>query len=92
MQILSRLRDPWKFLFVDMDIAILCACIGMTLLMSGLPTLAVVALPSGLGYWIHRGRADKVRGAARHWLYWWMPPLLQPLRRIPPMYCVLTVG
>ena len=90
--IVSRLKDAWKFLFVDMDIAMLGASIGIALLMSGLNTFIVMTVPAAIGYWMHKARQDKPRGYLAHLTYWWLPPMLQQLKRTPPMYCVRTVG
>jgi type IV conjugative transfer system protein TraL len=91
-EIVARLNDPMKFIFVDMDIAMLCGAIFLTLLMSGLPTALTVALPGGIGYLLHKSRQDKPRGYVKHWLYWYMPPAALQLRRVPAMYCVRTAG
>jgi type IV conjugative transfer system protein TraL len=91
-EIVTRLNDPMKFIFVDMDIAMLCGAIFLTLLMSGLPTVITVAVPGGIGYLMHQSRQDKPRGYVKHWLYWYMPPVALQLRRVPPMYCVRTAG
>lgn len=90
--IVSRLNDPFKFLFVDMDLAMLCSGIFLTLLMSGLPTLLTLAVPGGIGYFLHKSRQDKPRGFVQHWLYWYMPSALLQLRAMPPMWCIRTVG
>jgi conjugal transfer pilus assembly protein TraL len=91
-EIVTRLKEPMKFIFVDMDIAVLCAPIFLTLLMAGFPTIVDVAVPGTIGYFMHKSRQDKPRGFARHWVYWHFPPLTLPLRRVPPMHCVRTAG
>ena len=48
--IVMGLKDPWKFLFVDMDIAMAAACCGFLLLTMGLPTPVVVGGGGALGY------------------------------------------
>ena len=90
--IVSRLKDPWKFLFVDMDIAMLGSTIGIALLMAGLNTFIVMAVPGLIGYWVHKARQDRPRGYVRHLCYWYLPPVLSRLQRTPPMYCIRTVG
>lgn len=91
-EIVARLNDPMKFIFVDMDIAVLCGAMFMTLLMAGLPTVLTVAVPAGIGYLLHKSRQDKPRGYVKHWLYWHLPPVALPLRQVPPMHCVRTAG
>lgn len=91
-EIVARLNDPMKFIFVDMDIAVLCGAMFMTLLMAGLPTVLTVAVPVGIGYLLHKSRQDKPRGYVKHWLYWHLPPVALPLRQVPPMHCVRTAG
>lgn len=91
-EIATRLGDPFKFIFVDMDIAVLCGMIFLVLLMSGLPTLVTVVVPGGIGYFVHKSRQDKPRGYLKHQIYWFMPPMALPLRCVPPMYCVRTAG
>jgi type IV conjugative transfer system protein TraL len=90
--IVSRLKDPWKFMFVDMDIAMLGAVIGMCALFAGLNTFFVVALPCGVGYLVHKSRESKAKGFLRHFGYWHLPPLVVPMKRTPPPYTVRTIG
>ena len=61
-QIVMGLKDPWKFLFVDMDIAMAAACFGFGLLTMGLPTPVVVAGGGALGYVMHKARKGKPKG------------------------------
>ncbi|MGM9489654.1 type IV conjugative transfer system protein TraL [Ideonella sp. YS5] len=91
-EIVARLNEPMKFIFVDMDIAVLCGAVFLTMLMSGLPTFIDVAIPGGIGYLLHKSRQDKPRGYVKHWLYWYMPPMVLPMRCVPPMHCVRTAG
>ena len=92
MEIVSGLRDPWKFLFVDMDIAMLSAGIGFMLLTSGLgPPLALVG-GVGFGYAVHVLRKGKPKGYARHLRYWYLPPIMSGLKRVPAAWAHRTVG
>jgi type IV conjugative transfer system protein TraL len=91
-QIVSRLNDPFKFLFLDMDLAMLSSGVFLMLLMSGLPILVTLAIPAGIAYLLHKSRQDKPRGFIQHWLYWYLPPVFLQLRAVPPMWCVRTVG
>ena len=92
MQIVMGLKDPWKFLFVDMDIAMLSACFGFMLMVMGLPTPVVVGAAAALGYVMHTSRKGKPKGFARHLAYWYLPPMLNRLQRVPPNWAERTVG
>ena len=92
MQIVMGLKDPWKFLFVDMDIAMAAACLGFGLLTMGLPTPVVVAGGGALGYVMHKARKGKPKGFVMHLTYWYMPPMLSRLKRVPPNWAHRTVG
>ncbi len=91
-QIVSRLKDPWKFMFVDMDIAMLGAVIGMCALFAGLNTFFVIAIPVGVGFLIHKSRESKAKGFLRHFSYWHLPPMVMPMKRTPPPYTTRTIG
>lgn len=91
-KIVAGLKDPWKFLWVDMDIAMAAACVGFGLLSTGLPTPVVVGGAAAVGYVLHTSRKGKPRGYARHWAYWHLPPLWTRLQRVPPCWCRRTVG
>lgn len=90
--IVMGLKDPWKFIFVDMDIAMLAACIGFALLTTGLPTPVVVGAAGAVGYVLHKSRKGKPRGYAKHWAYWHLPPSISRLQRVPPNWSSRTVG
>lgn len=89
--IVSRLGDPWKFLFVDFDVAMLSGLLMLGLFTAGLQLLGV-ALGGGLGYCLHRSRQNKPRGYMRHLGYWLLPHSLSFLRRTPPSYCMEMLG
>jgi type IV conjugative transfer system protein TraL len=91
-QIVTRLTEPWKFLFVDIDIAMLAVMIGAALVMSGCNTIVAMGSGIGAGYWLHKARQYRPRGFVAHLAYWWLPPSVLRLKRTPPMYCVRTVG
>jgi type IV conjugative transfer system protein TraL len=90
--IVTKLMDPWKILFLDMDLAMLTASVGLGLLMAGFNTFIVIIVPGALAYWLQKARQDRPRGYLVHLAYWWMPPMLLQLKRTPPMYCTRTVG
>ncbi len=92
MQIVMGLKDPWKFLFVDMDIAMLSACIGFALMTMGVPTPLMVGMAAGVGYVLHTSRKGKPKGFARHLVYWYLPPTISRLQRVPPNWAARTVG
>lgn len=92
MNIVSGLKDPWKFLFVDMDIAMVSACVGFLALTAGAPTPAVVAIGAGVGYGMHASRKGRPKGFARHLAYWYLPRAVTQLRAVPPMWSLRTVG
>ena len=92
MQIVNGLKDPWKFLFVDMDIAMLSTCLGFAMLTMGLPTPVVVVAAAALGYVMHTSRKGKPKGYARHLVYWYLPPMVSRLQRVPPNWAERTVG
>jgi|APDOM4702015118_1054815.scaffolds.fasta_scaffold673646_1 type IV conjugative transfer system protein TraL len=92
MQIVSGLKDPWKFLFVDMDIAMLSVMVGFGLMLAGFSSLVAGAGGVGMAYLMHASRKGKPRGHARHLAYWYLPPVATRLRRVPPMWASRTVG
>ncbi|CAD5366879.1 Type IV conjugative transfer system protein TraL [Rubrivivax sp. A210] len=92
MLIVMGLKDPWKFLFVDMDIAMVSASVGFALLSTGLPTPVVVGTAAAVGYFMHIGRKGKPRGYAAHLAYWYLPPLISRLKRVPAPWATRTVG
>jgi type IV conjugative transfer system protein TraL len=92
MQIVMGLKDPWKFLFVDMDIAMVASCAGFAALSAGLPTPLVVLLGGGLGYGMHAMRKGKPKGYAKHFAYWHLPPAFTRLKRVPPAWAQRTLG
>jgi type IV conjugative transfer system protein TraL len=92
MQIVAGLKDPWKFLFVDMDVAMASMCFGFALLTMGLSTPVVVAAATALGYAMHISRKGKPKGYARHLAYWHLPPMVSRLHRVPPAWAERTVG
>lgn len=89
--IVSRLGDPWKFLFVDFDVAMLSGLLMLGLFTAGLQLLGVV-LGGGLGYWLHRSRQNKPKGYMRHLGYWLLPHGCSFLKRTPPSYCLEILG
>ena len=91
-QTVLGLKDPWKFLSVDMDIAMAAACFGFGLLTMGLPTPVVVAGGGALGYVMHKARKGKPKGFAMHLTYWYLPPMVSRLKRVPPNWASRTVG
>jgi len=91
-EIVARLKDPWKFLFVDMDIAMLGAIVGMGALFAGLNTFFVIALPVAVGYVIHKSREARAKGFLRHLCYWHLPPAVMRLKRTPPSYSTRSIG
>lgn len=92
MSIVKGLKDPWKFLFVDMDIALVASMVGFIVLSAGYPTTVVVGVAVGVGYLMHSVRKGKPRGFATHLAYWYLPPAVTQLKRVPPMWCMRTVG
>ena len=91
-QILARLKDPWKFMFIDMDIAMIGVSVGMCALFAGLNTVVVIALSVVVGYLIHKARESRAKGFVRHLCYWHLPPLLVHLKRTPPSYTTRSIG
>lgn len=91
-QIVSRLKDPWKFVFVDMDIAVLCSGLGFTLMLSEINTLIAMAAAGSVGFYLHKSRQDKPPGYLAHKAYWYFPQGVLGLKRVPPQYCLYTVG
>lgn len=90
--IVSRLKDPWKFLLVDMDVAMVSGTVGMGLFSSGLNILIVFAVAGGIGYTMHAVRTNRPKGFVQHLMYWWLPPAMTKLKRTPPMFIVRTAG
>ena len=89
--IVSRLGDPWKFLFVDFDIAMISGLVLLVFFMAKLQMVGA-AVAGGLGYWLHTSRQNKARGHLRHLGYWLMPPGISGLKRTPPSYCMEMLG
>ena len=89
--IVSRLGDPWKFLFVDFDVAMLSGLVMLVFFTAGLQLLGA-AVGGGLGYWMHRSRQNKPRGYLLHLGYWLLPHALSLLKRTPPSYCMEMLG
>lgn len=92
MQIVTGLKDPWKFLFVDMDIAMLGSIVGFMLMATGLSTMWAGVGGIGFAYAMHASRKGKPRGYARHFAYWYLPPVATRLRSVPPVWTHRTVG
>lgn len=92
MQIVMGLKDPWKFLFVDMDIAMVAICAGFGAMTASMPTLLALGFGVGIGYGMHAMRKGKARGYAKHFTYWYLPPLMNPLQRVPPAWSLRTLG
>ena len=92
MNIVKGLKDPWKFLFVDMDVAMAGAMVGFIALSAGFPTPVVVAAGAGVSYGMHALRKGKPKGFAAHLAYWYLPPAVTRLRRAPPVWSSRTVG
>lgn len=90
--IVSHLRDPWKLILVDMDIALMCSMFGGLMLVSDVPILLVVGIPMAVGWKWQSLRRDLPKGFIAHLLYWFFPPRLLPLKAVPPSHCNQTVG
>ncbi len=89
--IVSKLADPWKFLFVDFDIAMVRGLVPLLFILSGQHVLGAL-LGGGLGYWLHGNRQNKPKGYLKHICYWLLPPWASFLRRTPPSYCMEMLG
>ncbi len=89
--IVARLGDPWKFMFVDFDIAMISGLVLMLFFMSGHNMLGT-AIGGGLGYWLHNNRQNKPKGYLRHVSYWLLPHRVSFLQRTPPSYCMEMLG
>ncbi|MFT3819889.1 MAG: type IV conjugative transfer system protein TraL [Rubrivivax sp.] len=92
MQIVTGLKDPWKFLFVDMDIAMLSIMAGFGLMLAGIPAVAAACGGIAVAWLMHNSRKGKPRGYARHLAYWYLPPVATRLRCVPPVWAHRTVG
>jgi type IV conjugative transfer system protein TraL len=92
MNIVTGLKDPWKFLFVDMDVAMVAGGVGCTVLNAGYSPTIVVLVAGIVGYVMHAARKGKPKGYARHLTYWYLPPAVSGLKRVPPMWASRTVG
>ena len=90
--IVMGLKDPWKFIFVDLDIAGVAMCVGFVLLTMGLPTPLVLVSAIAVGYGMHALRKGKPKGFAAHLTYWYLPPVLSQLKCVPPVWAARTVG
>jgi len=92
MLVVMGLKDPWKFLFVDADIAMLACCVGFVVLSMGMPTPVVVAAGGGVGFVMHTARKGKPKGYTQHFMYWHLPPALSRLKCVPPNWAARTIG
>lgn len=90
--LVSGLKDPWKFLFVDMDVAMLAVLVSMLLMIVGLSAVMAAAGGGGFAYVLHVSRRGKPKGFARHFSYWYFPPVVTQLRSVPPVWAHRTVG
>ena len=91
-RIVAGLKDPWKFLFVDMDIAMLALPVAMGLMLVGLSILPAGAGAVGVAYALHAVRKGRPKGYARHFAYWHLPPIATQLSRVPPNWAPRTLG
>jgi type IV conjugative transfer system protein TraL len=92
MQIVMGLKDPWKLLFVDMDVAFLSAVAGFLGMTMGLSTMFAIGLGLVVGYGLHSTRKGKPRGYGKHFAYWHFPPSFLRLKRVPPAWAQRTLG
>jgi type IV conjugative transfer system protein TraL len=92
MKIVMGLKDPWKFLFVDMDVAMVAGAVGCVALNAGYSPTVVVIAAGVTGYLMHAARKGKPKGFARHFIYWHLPPTVSGLKRVPPAWATRTVG
>ena len=90
--ILSRLKDPWKFLMLDMDIGMVAVAVGFGALSMNMHVFLVVGLPAVVAYGMHKMRQNKARGFGAHWAYWHLPEHLSGLQRTPASHCHRTIG
>lgn len=91
-QIVAHLKDPWRFIFIDMDIAFLAGAVGLLVAGAGAPAHVTVIAASAFAYAIHSIRRGRPKGFAKHFAYWYLPPTVVRLRRLPPMWSMRTVG
>lgn len=91
-QIVTGLKDPWKFIFIDMDIAILAGAVGMLAVGAGASSTVTVLIASAFAYLIHSFRRGRPKGFAKHFAYWYLPPSVVRLRTLPPMWSPRSVG
>jgi type IV conjugative transfer system protein TraL len=92
MTLVSGLKDPWKLLFVDMDVAFMAAVAGFMLMAMGLATMFAIGGGVLVGYGLHTSRKGRPKGFARHVAYWYFPPAFSRLKRVPPMWATRTLG
>ncbi len=92
--ICSRLKDPWKFLMVDMDVAMVCMPMGFLLMNMGAHIFIVIGIPFAVGYLWHKWRDGKPKGAGAHWRYWYLPKFgpINRLKATPDSHCHRTIG
>jgi type IV conjugative transfer system protein TraL len=88
---LSRLKDPWKFLMLDMDIAMVAVSVGFGAMSMNAPQLVMVGAPAAVAYAMHKFREGRPKGWAAAWRYWHFP-LSPSLKRTPASHCHRTIG
>lgn len=91
-QLLSRLKDPWKFLMLDMDIAMLAVMVGFGALSMNAHMFVVIGAPAAVAFAMHNFRKGRPNGWGAHFRYWHLPYRLTGLKRTPPSHCHRTIG
>ena len=49
-------------------------------------------MAAAVGYVLHTSRKGKPKGFVRHLVYWYLPPTMTRLQRVPPNWAPRTVG
>jgi type IV conjugative transfer system protein TraL len=92
--IIQRIKDPWKLMFVDLDIGM---GIGLPVALGMAAGFAFSSLAIGgvVGYYWHRSRENNPRGFGIHRVWWHLPDVWSKLGLMtctPPSYMREFVG
>jgi len=83
----SKLDDPARFFFWDLDVGLTFAGVGGFTAIMGAPMIGML-LGAFAGYWLSRVKSGEGRGFFYALLYWYLPvgTLNIKTKRIPPSW------
>lgn len=90
--LVRRIDDPWMISIVEMDVALVAAMVFFVIGVAFSHHLLGAAAAFLAGRQYHKLKAGKPRGAAKHWMYWYLPPFVTRLKATPPSHHTLMFG